>query len=747
MATDNIINANSRENILHSFASYNCLFTLSGLRMDVIQSKAFLKLPVENVIARSSGIGGTQELFSKIRFRDPSNIPLKQGTTPGPFQARRDRREYSNNILKQGYDIFFENVNITSLPSCNNDRNLSDFVRMEFELHEPFGVTLIEKLRAVAQLSGFKDYQGAPFLLTIEFKGFDENGQDVVVFNKGAVQRKIPLMFTTVDFDVNEGGAIYNCTAVPFHDQAHDDSIKNTRSTITTNCNTLTSWINSVERGMQKQMEDEVKDDRRTKGFEDKYFFKIQPELKKLIKDELAVIDRGIFQTGSVADVIKENNKKQKEIKEITIGSANDSAAEFADPDLVGTKVNVQTGIQRARDGVIVPNTSLVKAYEDIIRSTVYFQLLVEDFWVTYLSGIKGKSLTDDEANKILRSPEISEIVVKHPTVPWFKIKVDTHTPEGEVDPITKMQPRVFTYHAQLHEISIFKMLMAGQSLGKFDFLNKVNRAYNYVFTGKNKDIQNLRVNYKTAYFMRSVRSENKTATEDGLLQKIQNGVRKFVSGPDDESKDILPLRQYPSILKGKSSSGFITPTTSRAQEFFDYLTNPQADMLKIEMEILGDPAYLAQDQFTPPGLTEADLAKVPGRVGESFTEEYNCFNFDQVMPTVALNYAFPTDINENQGLSFFDGQSIAQNTFFTGGYSVYKVESSMNQGSFTQTLHMVRYNNQEGEGKTIKIDKFPLANGSKEKNNDKVTKPIEDILGKDFGVVGPNNPYGEGAG
>ena len=194
--------------------------------------------------------------------------------------------------------------------------------------------------------------------------------------------------------------------------------------------------------------------------------------------------------------------------------------------------------------------------------------------------------------------------------------------------------------------------------------------------------------------------------------------------------------------MKGKSAAGFITPTTSRAQEFFDYLTNPQADMLKIEMEILGDPAYLAQDQFTPPGQTQADLAKVPGRVGESFTEEYNCFNFDQVMPTVALNYAFPTDINETQGLSFFDGQKIAQNTFFTGGYSVYKVESSMNQGSFTQTLHMVRYNNQEGEGKTIKIDKFPAGDGSQEKTE---TKPIENILDKDFGVVGPNNPYGEG--
>ena len=729
---------NKRENILHSFASYNCLFTLSGVSMDDIQNKNFLRRKLENVIARSSGIGGTQGQNVGLR---------KQGATQGPLQKQYERIQYSQTILNQGYDIFFENVNITSLPSCNNDRNLSDFVRMEFELHEPFGVTLIEKLRAVAQLSGFKDYLGAPFLLTIEFKGFDEDGQDVAVFNQRAVQRKIPLMFTTVDFDVNEGGAIYNCTAVPFADQAHDDSIKFTRSKIITNCNTITSWINTVERGMKKQMEDEVKDNRRTKGFEDEYKFKVQTELRELIGDNLAVIDRGIFQTGSIADLIKENNKKLKEIEEevseITIGSAGDIAGEFADPDLVGKKTTVQTGVQRSRDGVIVPGTSLVKAYEDIIRSTVYFQLLVEDFWVQYLSGIKGKSLTDAEADKILRSPDLSEIVEKNPTVPWFKIKVDTttHSQRG-VDPITKMHPRTFTFHAMRHEISIFKMLMAGQSLGKFNFLNKVNRVYNYVFTGKNKDIQNLRVNYKTAYFMRDVRSENKTATEDGLLQKIQNGIRKFVSGPDDESKDILPLRQYPSTLKGKSAAGFITPTTSRAQEFFDYLTNPQADMLKIEMEILGDPAYLAQDQFTPPGQTQADLAKVPGRVGESFTEEYNCFNFDQVMPTVALNYAFPTDINENQGLTFFDGQKIAQNTFFTGGYSVYKVESSMNQGSFTQTLHMVRYNNQEGEGKTIKIDKFPAGDGSQEKSEPpkKREDPIGDI---DYDDVYQGGTYG----
>ena len=48
----------NHENILHRFATYNTLFTLSGISEEELQDHSFLNNPVHDVIARSGGIGG-----------------------------------------------------------------------------------------------------------------------------------------------------------------------------------------------------------------------------------------------------------------------------------------------------------------------------------------------------------------------------------------------------------------------------------------------------------------------------------------------------------------------------------------------------------------------------------------------------------------------------------------------------------------------------------------------------------------
>ena len=57
---------------------------------------------------------------------------------------------------------------------------------------------------------------------------------------------------------------------------------------------------------------------------------------------------------------------------------------------------------------------------------------------------------------------------------------------------------------------------------------------------------------------------------------------------------------------------------------------------------------------------------------------------------------------------------------FFSGVYQVVKVDSVMDQGSFTQTLTCVRMNNQSGEG----LD--PALSSSVTKSTDNITKEIK---------------------
>ena len=158
-----------------------------------------------------------------------------------------------------------------------------------------------------------------------------------------------------------------------------------------------------------------------------------------------------------------------------------------------------------------------------------------------------------------------------------------------------------------------------------------------------------------------------------------------------------IPFRQEVSIQKGYSTAN---PTDPRAkalavknQQFYDYLTNPQADMMKIELTILGDPAYVCQDQFTNLTGTSPTFANQG-----SWNSRFGSFNAEGYQPLILLNYKLPEDFNDKTGL--YHTEKPNRTMFFSGIYQVVKIESSISGGEFTQVLHGVRMNNQKGKGK-----------------------------------------------
>ena len=59
----------------------------------------------------------------------------------------------------------------------------------------------------------------------------------------------------------------------------------------------------------------------------------------------------------------------------------------------------------------------------------------------------------------------------------------------------------------------------------------------------------------------------------------------------------------------------------------------------------------------------------------------------------MSLDFRFPTDFNENQGLYEFTREATPQ---FTGLYKVVRVISTFENGQFTQNLNMIRFENQQ---------------------------------------------------
>ena len=132
-------------NVLHKFASYTTLFTLSGVNDRELHDHSFLFNPVHDVIARSGGtfdpnVGGNPASADATQSGDQDDTG---SVAERVIEAERIQAQYGNaiGVLKDGRDIFFEELNLLSTVGPGEERGMADFVKMEFKLHEPFGVT------------------------------------------------------------------------------------------------------------------------------------------------------------------------------------------------------------------------------------------------------------------------------------------------------------------------------------------------------------------------------------------------------------------------------------------------------------------------------------------------------------------------------------------------------------------------------------------------------------------------------
>jgi hypothetical protein len=676
---------NLRSNILHSFATFNTLFTLSGVNEQELKSHSFLNNPVHDIIARTGGIGKAN--VTTREFAEPDQEDNRSLEREGERTRYKSKYSDSINILSRAHDLFIENVNMISTVGPNTERSLGNFTKMEFEVHEPFGITFIEKVRAATAINKYLDYQDAPLLLTIEFKGNDDRGNANLMpfkvrkdYTKATpVVRKIPILIARVEFDVTEAGAKYNVIAVPYTDLAFDDRYKYPRRVLTTQADNIYEWLNDTKKQLDEQQIKE-KDEDKTRQIPDIYDLRIHP------------------------DVVEKGKKYDKSKQSTNTAGSVDQMEQFYDMDAeAGTN---STAMPKGSEAQGNPNIAITKYFEDAVRSQLGYQEIANDFWTAYLRGTGGydETLLKDKVKvaNIIQSDAFKQVLMNNQYVDWFKIKTTVETPNPDViDNITKMSPKRIIYEAIPFRIHILKFLPPGVSLGLVDWSKKVHKEYDFIYTGDNVDVQGLRINYKTAYYMRNTRADDRSDTDKGLFTHIADSFKE-VFGLERDPEPLLPLRQYPSTIKGANTMSTNTGLDNKAQQFYDYLTHPEVDMMRIELDILGDPAYLCQDMYLP-------ISKTKKAKNTTYDLDLDSFNADVYQPIINVRYRLPDDIDEKKGTMFsegLDGKALfrEENLFFNGLYQVNKVDSKFNDGQFTQTLHCSRFNNQQGSGAPVQL-------------------------------------------
>jgi len=657
-ATVNNTSSNNQDsaekNVLHEYASYNYVWTLSALSQeDLKKPQSIAKNKPRDIIAKSSGIG-TEGNFSSfnasgsvkgaktvVDTEDTGTVYTDYKHTDSIIRARAS----SNEILKRGHDIFFEKVEINGIHRPNEQRKMMNFTKIEMVLHEPYGVTLFEKLKAAAFNNKFMDHIDAPYLLTLEFRGYDNLGNPKTVVTK----RVLPIKIVNAEMDINAGGTIYTMSAVPWTEFAMTDRFLYIRGSGSTNWKTpfntktgetLVEAMNRLADTLNKMQDVEI--ERKMRELKDTY--------------AINIVNVPVKNTGS--------------------GNWNLGS--------LGSKFQIS----------VRPNESIAKVITDCVQQADGFRNIgeiVKKYWQEVGEEQESKyNQTEAQAD----SPSSG----KEPYVPWFKVVTNVETDTARFDSILGMHPKKITYTIIPYAVHVMNFTLPGLSASPL-WGKTVKKRYNYIYTGANNDILDLKINYKFGYFQAALvdgtgaDATTKKQVKDLSLQELVQTYRSYVK---DQPEGTLPLRRYPSYSKSADPSSGAGASKTQVDEFYEYLTSPMGDMVNVQMTILGDPAFIGQDFALPyenkSSNTSSDFSSFSGK---AWDKDLGCFNSDQAEPFVTLDFRFPTDIDEKRSVMNFKN---LENIVFSGLYKVVSVDSIFDGGKFTQVLDLVRFNNQGKE-------------------------------------------------
>ena len=200
-------------------------------------------------------------------------------------------------------------------------------------------------------------------------------------------------------------------------------------------------------------------------------------------------------------------------------------------------------------------------------------------------------------------------------------------------------------------------------------------------------------------YFQSKLKDVEGKGSGDGFSKEDTEGasVEKREPSTFNPFQDRFLHQSEPSSIKSVSA-GVNKGSTTALDQRLDALSNPQADMVVINMTILGDPSFLGQTQFIPTTAERNTLAENRATLagGENvrmiWNEIFGNYNMGNGDVVVKLNFRTPTDINDATGTyELGKDEQIA----FSGFYRVHQITNTFDDGKFLQTLMMTRFHNQ----------------------------------------------------
>jgi len=667
-------------NILEQFTSYTTIFTISALTSNQ------LNFPESNSSYKNNNLG-------EIILRSAAGKPDNRVATAYKTSAN----------LSGKYDFYIDNIEIGSLMTYDKRTKGTNSTNISFEIIEPYSLGMfLQALQIAAATVSDQgvavNYTEIPYLLTMEFIGYNSAGNIVPIGD--ALNRHIPFNFGDIEMDISASGCRYKITATPYNESALADSVNALKSDfkisgttvqeiLQSGTNSLQRWLNDRSAEMAKQGSDTGKEE--------------------YVPDEIVIIfpkDGAIISSTELAD---------DEGQSVTTTPQSSGTNSQTENKLNLNKTSTGIGGTAGSVKLLVQNT---ESLNDIGKSKMGFDLNTGgDSQLKPKDQIqkdpdKPNSRKDnvyDPKDKVFKFAQgttiinaitevllMSEFCKQNVVAPsdkaglkkWFRIETQVYNLKPNVGNNNRAKiPKLFVFKVVeylVHEHG-FKP-PSSQPQGYAELKKNAVKEYNYIYTGKNVDILNFNIQLKAGLFTTAYADKN--ALAGSVYPQVNGqGVAQGGQPTNDESNKISNEKGIPNAVVGEqfnrySNAGGGPNDDYRslvAKNFYESLLNSQGDMLTAEIEVMGDPYYIADSGM-------GNFSDVP----INFNENSNgSMNYQSGEVDIIINFRTPVDYNGITGsVDFING---LENTGFSGLYNVQEVTNSFKSGKFTQTLKAIR--------------------------------------------------------
>lgn len=692
-------------NELEDYTSYNYVFTLSCLDDEEISAPddTYRKNGPKMILLRSGG--GVDGVVTE---------PESEGSV----------------------EYFIDNVEVDSIIAPNRKSRHTNATRIKFQVVEPYSMGIfIQELKLASKLSRGPqaNYLENAYLLTVEFKGWDDKGN---YLEKKHLKRQFPFKIVNINFNVTEGGSIYDIDAIPWVEQAATDTVQGLKTDVKligstvkemlqTGLYSLSTILNSREQ--EKRLKGEV-----TTADEYVIYFPKEPKDKIFtgsfsnegtksvaasIRSNLAVTKTKLWKQ-SISEVSTkpgwfdtELDDKDKTILGVMIKRSN--LGEFARFKADERRANNIIGrakiVDNILDGVKRP-FSRPRFVELDDKDGIFerSQIQVDDN-ITSLTFKAGTTIQEIIEEVILSSHFGRTVGTRTPDqngmIDWFKIDLEVYNLKDEEQEIKQGRPpRLYVYKVLTYKTHVSRYSPVTQPSLTEALKSQCLKEYNYIYTGKNDNILDFDINFNRAYFLANTpfagankgTSLDANASRRSGTEEIPKALPASGGVSDSKTGNTVWEESYKQGSGLVGGGGLDKVTTSVARDFNDAILNSTVDLVTTSLTIWGDPYYIIDSGF-------GNYLSVPSEEFINLNADGSLNHHDSEVH-ILLNFRTPFDYPHKMAnnkldpagfMDFYkDGTYSPQ--AFSGVYQVTQVLNSFSEGQFTQRLSMIRIRNQE---------------------------------------------------